>query len=274
MRKKRTLNQLLDEFKSIHGQKYGYDLVNDDNYHSTKSKIPVLCRKHNHVFYISVEKHLYGQGCPICANEMRKINNTGNIRKRTKLVWGVGINDYEGCIKCNRVFLPSYHTWEQMLKRCYSEDFHLKNPTYKDCYVCNEWLSFSNFKRWFDNNNIGGYALDKDILIKGNKCYSPTTCCFVPIEINSMVTTSKGVRKSNLIGTSYRKDCKKYCAYTSIKDKRVNLGVYNTQEEAFIAYKKAKEQNIRDVAQEYFDKGLIAKNVYNALMKYKVEKTD
>lgn len=274
MSKKRTLHQLLVEFKSIHGQKYGYNLVNDDNYTCIKSKIPVCCYRHNYVFSIIVENHLHGQGCPICASEKRKISNTGNVRKRAKSVWGVGVNDYEGCTKCAYVHLPSYHTWEQMLKRCYSETFHQKKPSYKDCSVCEEWWSFSNFKKWYDANYIEGYALDKDILVKGNKVYSPQTCCFVPNEINSMLTTSKGLRRGNLIGTSFRKDCKKYCAYTSLKNKRVNLGVFDTAEEAFATYKKAKEQIVRSVAQEYFDKGLIAENVYKSLMAYEVNITD
>lgn len=274
MSKKRTLQQLLVELKSIHGDRYGYDLVNDDNYKSRQSKIPVYCYKHDYVFNIIVGNHLYGQGCPICGNEKRRLSNTGNVRKRPKYVWGVGVNDYKGNIKYNKVHLPSYHTWEQMLKRCYSQSYCAKNPTYKDCTICKEWLSFSNFKNWYDTNYIEGYQLDKDILIKGNKVYSPETCCFVPKSINTMVTTSKGVRRANIIGTSYDKEKGKYAAYTSKKNKRIHLGYYNSEEEAFDAYKQVKENIICDMAQEYFDKGLITEKVYQALMNYKVEITD
>lgn len=35
-----------------------------------------------------------------------------------------------------------------------------------------------------------------------------------------------------------------------------------------------KEKYIKDVAQEYYDKGDITKRVYDALMKYEVEITD
>ena len=46
-------------------------------------------------------------------------------------------------------------------------------------------------KEWFDNPVNGykeGYSLDKDILVKGNKIYSPETCCFVPQDVNILFT--------------------------------------------------------------------------------------
>ena len=70
--------------------------------------------------------------------------------------------------------------WKNMIKRC---DNKLKNRKY-DCYCCDEWLIFENFKKWFDKNYYQieneRMALDKDILFKGNKIYSPETCIFVP----------------------------------------------------------------------------------------------
>jgi len=56
--------------------------------------------------------------------------------------------------------------------------------------------------------------------------------------------------------------------------KSVHLGIYKTIEEAFEAYKQAKETYIKEVAQSYFDKGEITERVYHALMNYKVEITD
>ena len=280
MSKKRTLQQLLVELKSIHGDRYGYDLVNDDNYKSRQSKIPVYCYKHDYVFNIIVGNHLYGQGCPICGNEKRRLSNTGNVRKRPKYVWGVGVNDYKGNIKYNNVHLPSYHTWVEMLKRCFCDNFKNKNKTYTECKCCDEWKKFSDFKKWFDdpvNGYHDGYCLDKDILIKGNKIYSPDTCCFVPNEINVLLCKSDKKRGKMPIGVYERKmvDGYKYVAYVNNNIKKhFHLGTFDTPEEAFRAYKQAKELHIQEMATQYFNEGKITKKVYDALLNYKVEITD
>jgi hypothetical protein len=52
------------------------------------------------------------------------------------------------------------------------------------------------------------------------------------------------------------------------------LGYYATPLEAFNAYKTAKEEYIKELAEKYFQEGKITERVYNALMKYEVEITD
>ena len=32
-----------------------------------------------------------------------------------------------------------------MITRCYSKKYHEKEPTYKECYVCDKWLKLSGF---------------------------------------------------------------------------------------------------------------------------------
>ena len=276
MTKMKPLAEVLKEFKSSHGDRYTCTDIYNVNYRGRKSIIPVIYRKHG-MFPIRVGNHLQGQGCPECAKIQRRISNTGNVRKRTKLVYGVGVNDYKGNTKNNHVHIPSYHTWVQMLKRCYSKDFLDRQPTYRGCSVCEEWLSFSNFKKWFDDNYIEGYSLDKDILFKHNKLYSPKTCCFVPNEINVLLCKSDSQRVEMPIGVYERKMVHgyKYVAYVnnSIK-KHFHLGTFDTKEEAFVAYKFAKEAHVKKMAALYFKDGKITEKVYNALMNYKVEITD
>lgn len=275
MTKMKPLAQVLKEFRGVHGDKYIYTNVNDTNYKGGKSVIPVICSKHG-LFPIQVQNHLRGQGCPQCAAIQRRISNTGNVRKRTKLVYGVGVNDYKGNIKYNHVHIPSYHTWCQMLKRCYSKDYLDKHPTYRGCSVCEEWWSFSSFKKWFDDNYVEGYSLDKDILFKGNKIYSPDTCCFVPNEINVLLCKSDAKRGKMPIGVYERclVNGSSYMACLNKNGCRVNLGTYYSVEEAFAAYKQAKEAHLKEIATQYFNEGKITKKVYDALMKYEVEITD
>ena len=52
-------------------------------------------------------------------------------------------------------------------------------------------VKFSGFGKWFDDNNIDGYHLDKDIKVKGNKVYSPDTCLFVSHKDNNIESRAK-----------------------------------------------------------------------------------
>lgn len=279
MAKIKPLAQVLKEFRNVHGDRYDYTEVYEPNYHGNKTVISVICREHG-TFPISVWNHLIGQGCPECAKIKRRISNTGNVRKRTKLVYGVGVNDFDGNIKYDHIHIPPYHTWVEMLKRCYSEEFKKSHTSYKNCTCCDEWKSFNVFKKWFDdpaNGYMDGYCLDKDILQKGNKVYSPDTCCFVPNEINVLLCKNDKARGDMPVGVYERKMVNgyKYVAYINngIK-KHFHLGTFNTPKEAFQAYKLAKEAHIQEMATRYYNDGKITEKVYKALMNYKVEITD
>lgn len=95
----------------------------------------------------------------------------------------------------------SYKVWYAMIQRCYKECNTVKK-TYKDVFVCDEWLCYENFEKWYDKNyyKIENEVmnLDKDILIKGNKIYSPSTCVFVPKRLNILFvnTDNKNVIKN------------------------------------------------------------------------------
>ena len=205
----------------------------------------------------------------------------GNVKSHfTPSVYGVGHLGNEKTIDENGKMIKSYIVWKHMLERCYSQKFQKKHATYKGCCVCEEWLNYSNFKKWYDDNyyEIEGERmdLDKDILVKGNKIYSPDTCVFVPHNINSLFTKRNKSRGKLPIGVYFNKHANKYQAYCNIfyngKSKLKGLGLYNTIEDAFNAYKKFKEANIKQVADYYKDK--IPQKLYEAMYNYEVEITD
>ena len=170
--------------------------------------------------------------------------------------------------KCHKV-------WQSMLQRCYDPKFQERCPTYKGCTVCKEWHNFQVFAEWYYSHfyEIEGQRmnLDKDILHKGNKIYSPKTCIFVPVSINSLFTKRNNSRGEFPIGV--HKHGNKFQAHSSKGNgKPICLGTYDTPQEAFQAYKKAKEQYIKEVAEEYKQK--IQPELYQALMNYKVEIDD
>ncbi len=158
--------------------------------------------------------------------------------------------------------------WNSMFTRCYGERY--KRPTYVDCYVTEEWHNFQVFAEWFENNYKEGYHLDKDLLVKNNRIYSPKTCVFVPQVINNLLTIRVNLRGIYPIGVSKNGD--KFLAQINMWGKPIDLELSDTPEEAFIVYKTAKEQYIKEVAEEW--KGRIDIRAYEAMHNYIVEITD
>jgi hypothetical protein len=169
-----------------------------------------------------------------------------------------------------------YETWKAMLQRCYSIPFQKKQPTYIGCIIDEKWHNFQIFSKWFDENyyKIKGevMALDKDILYKHNKIYSPNTSIFVPMNINSLFIKSDILRGDLPIGVStnnnggYRARCR------DNKGKQHHIGTYSTKKDCFKAYKKYKETVIKEVADSY--KNEIPTKLYEAMYKYEVEIID
>ena len=162
--------------------------------------------------------------------------------------------------------------WVRMLDRCYSKG---KNkPTYEGCSVSENFKYYPFFKEWCEKQigfDVKGFALDKDILVKGNKVYSEDACVFVPQEINNILTYKKSTNKGLSASVALQKSGRYSVSFR--KDRITqNLGRFDTAEEAFRAYKQVKESYIKEVAEKW--KGDIDPRVYEALMNWKVEITD
>ena len=147
---------------------------------------------------------------------------------------------------------PFYAVWMAMLSRCYSEKHHKRRPTYIGCTVCAEWLTFSNFKVWMQEQDYEGNQLDKDLLLKGNKVYSPETCVFVSPEVNRFLRESSvNSRGEWPLGVCWSKQHSKFkAAVNRGKGKRWNLGLFNTPEEAHQAWLSAKLILARELAEK------------------------
>ena len=168
-------------------------------------------------------------------------NNLSGIRR--SLVRGVGLNDADYIIKHKtkgrQLDCPAYHAWRLMLCRAHNEKFHAKHETYKDVLVCDEWLIFSNFRKWFIYNHVDGYQLDKDLLSeKSVKIYSPETCIYVPAWINTFITDSKASRGKYKIGTYWRKDKNKFAAECRhpMKHGGKFIGYFDSEDDAYEAW--------------------------------------
>ena len=195
-------------------------------------------------------------------------------RKRS-LVFGVGVNDWAGNVGINGRKIKEYRLWVHMLGRCLDEKYKQRQPTYEGVTCCDEWLSMTKFIEdvsQMKGYGFNGWELDKDILIKGSKFYSKDTCCFVPQEINSLLIKRDKVRGVYPVGVYFDKAGGKFRAQLSINGKRKFLGRFDTAEEAFQAYKVAKEAYIKVVANKWKDQ--LGERVYQALINYVVDIDD
>ena len=176
-----------------------------------------------------------------------------------------------------------YDKWRKMLIRCFDDKYKEKHPTYKDVACCDRWLCYANFLEdfeilrqeynWGDDIKLN---LDKDILHKNNKVYSLENCILVPDWINLLFRKRGAKRGDYPVGVGYHKKNKKYQARCRINGKKKHLGYYNTVEEAFNAYKMAKEQEIKRIANCCVSKGFITKDsrLYNAMISYQIQIDD
>ena len=200
----------------------------------------------------------------------------GRFKVGEKLVAGVGYND--GTYPA--VKTKEHALWRSMLSRCYIERNLLLKPAYRGCSVSDNFKDYTYFYEWCNkqkgfktyDENGRMFALDKDLLHRGNKVYSEDTCVFIPMEINNLIVKSDSLRGEYPIGVVYDKERNKYQTKMWVDNKPKFLGRYDTVEAAFSKYKESKEQHIKVVAEKW--KGLIDSRAYEALMKYKVEITD
>lgn len=248
------------------------DRVGEENINTKGSKMVIIEYKNSSDITIRFENGYTVHNTYSCFKD-GKISNPYD--KVLHNVGYLGEGKYRSII--NGIRTKQYKEWNSMLNRCYSKSLQERLPTYKGCTVCKEWLNFNIFCIWYDENyyEIEGkiMAIDKDILHKHNKIYSPETAIFVPNNINSLFVKGDARRGNTPIGTYLMNRDNIYVAQCKDNKGGVKyLGRYITKIEAFYAYKEFKEKTIKQVADEYKER--IPKKLYDAMYKYTVEITD
>lgn len=158
-----------------------------------------------------------------------------------------------------------------MIQRCSSDLAKFKK--YRDCSVDGRWLDFETFckdllemKGCFEQE----WALDKDILNRGNKIYSKENCCLVPRELNNILEQANASRGKYLIGVYKNKNA--FVAGIRMLGKNTYIGRFSTEIEAHLAYKRVKESYIKERASFWRDR--IDPKVYEALCNFEVRLED
>ena len=187
---------------------------------------------------------------------------------KKKLIFGVGVNDAgyvvrksvyldewysSGTRKQKQVwFCPFYMRWRDMLQRCYDKNFLSKFPTYKECIVCEEWLLFSNFRKWMVTQDWGGKELDKDLLFQGNKEYAPDKCIFISNKVNSFILDKGLGRGDYLLGCSWSSKRRKYRSDIRRCGKTEFLGRFDSEVEAHLTWKERKHEYACQLAESKY----------------------
>ena len=245
----------------------------------SKNCVGVVCKsnlsgdfkilKYNDSRNVEIQFLKTGYGTTVHLGSIRN----GKVKDRyLPSVYGIGIvgNKYP-ISKCGKN-TKEYVLWADMLRRCYSDSFKKKNPAYIGCEVSDNFKSYEYFYEWC-NEQVGfgnnGWHLDKDLLIKGNKVYSESTCVFIPTEINSLLVKREALRGTHLIGVYWHNTKKAFVARVcKNKGGSEYLGHFKTEIEAFNAYKVAKEVFVKEQAENW--KAQIDPRAYEALMSYEV----
>lgn len=192
------------------------------------------------------------------------------MRRKEKLVLGVGVNDSETPVvrfektgntqvlvwKC-----PFYKTWSAMLKRVYSERFHEANPSYRGCFITEDWLRFSTFKEWMESQDWVEKELDKDLLCKNNRTYCPEHCVFLHKKVNSFIKTLSSRKGRYRLGVAGRTTSGSYIVHCGnpFTNKAEHVGSYKCEDEAHLAWKRRKYELAQElIAQGYADDPRVA----------------
>ena len=137
----------------------------------------------------------------------------------------------------------AYKVWSSMHYRAGNIEGYL------DVTISDDWYEFENFYNWYVVSYVEGWQLDKDILVQGNREYSPNTCLMVPAVINSLFTRSKS--KHGYKGVFFDKRNNKYYAQMRIDGKTKQYGSSSDPKVAHQYFIEIRRERISDLRNLY-----------------------
>jgi len=87
-----TTEEFINKAKITHGDKYDYSLT---NYINSRTKVEIICKKHNKIFKQLPQSHASGIGCPRC-NTSKGENKIENILSNKNIIY-VRQKKFDGC---------------------------------------------------------------------------------------------------------------------------------------------------------------------------------
>lgn len=181
-----------------------------------------------------------------------------------------------------------YSQFVNMHTRESNDNYHISRPLSVGITICPEWMYFSNFYKWVNSQSNFPYLIqqsericvEKDILIKNNKLYSPLTCCLVPSSINALICVHSTVRGKYPLGVT--EACNGKYVIAKWQNPITHQGEWSTVfpntpegiQKAFNVYKYNREKYIKEKANIYYKKHLITEPCYKALLNFTINIDD
>lgn len=230
------------------GRKTGEERIGENNFNKQGCLMKIIKYNSSHNIIVEFQDE-YKANIKTTYSDFKngKVRNPYHIS-----VLGVGITGNKYKIMIDRKQSKEYIAWLNIIKRCFDNAYKLRFPTYTEATCCKEWLLFENFYEWLHIQenfikwlNGDRWAVDKDILIKNNKLYSPDTCCLVPNNINQIFVNEIQSRGKYPLGVYYSEKENGYIAQSRIHQRVKRIGKFNSVDDAFKKYKEVKEKYIK-----------------------------
>lgn len=179
-----------------------------------------------------------------------------NVTSRIIMGWGIYDCDRPYSTTVNvgseskRYTCPYFRKWHAMLIRTFSKSLKDKYPSHIGTTICDDWKYFSNFKSWIDcqpNRRWENLHMDKDLLVIGNKQYSPSTVVFIDQSINNFIVNKRKEGGTYMLGVTdhyYGNKLNPFMAScrNPFTKKRGSIGYFKTELEAHKAWQAKKHE--------------------------------
>ena len=176
----------------------------------------------------SSRKYRYGLfECQYCGKEFEA--TTAHIKKGHTKSCGC----QKGGITHGLTHNQFYKTWKSMMGRCYNlKDKQYQSYGGRGISVCTDWQDLANFVSWAESTYIEGMTMDR---INNDGNYEPTNIRWTNKTTQAVNQRIQKNNTSGFVGINWYKITSKWVSKIKVNKVDINLGYFNSIEEAVLA---------------------------------------